>query len=130
MRWSKDGKTAKLIFADTKDRPLRTDGTEYTETQDSVKVSLSFPQGKITAEFTPENVRLISSGFDFSLLGYADADKIDTSPQVDGTKRIYFTYRGYNYGLLVSSGVFSGKEIRSENGEIILSFFPEQFENS
>lgn len=71
LRWNKDGKTAKLIFADTKGRPLRTDGTEYTETQDSVKVSLSFPQGKITAEFTPENVRLISSGFDFSLLGYA-----------------------------------------------------------
>ena len=123
LRRNKDGKTAKLIFADTKGRPLRTDGTEYTETQDSVKVSLSFPQGKITAEFTLENVRLISSGLDFSLLGYADADKIDTSPQADGTKRIYFTYRGYNYGLLVSSGVFSGKEIRSENGEIILSFF-------
>lgn len=122
LRWNKDGKTAKLLFADTEGNSLRVRGTEYTETQNSAHVRLFFSEGEITAEFMPECIRLVSSGFDFSLSGHADADKIDTATQPAGKNRMHFTYRGFRYGLSATKGVFRTKEIRSENGEIILGF--------
>ena len=122
LRWAKGRETAKLRFADEAGAPLRIADMQYSEEGGASVIVMRSAQGKLRIEFQPEKIRVTSSGFAFCIVGEADPAKIDAAPQPCGEKQTEFTYRGYRYAVSAEKGRFADGALRSESGELVISF--------
>lgn len=121
LRWSNGREAAVLQFTDADGAPLRIFDVKYREENGAAYTEMVCGQGKITAEFFPDEMRFVSSGFMFRLTGNADVNKIDVSLDCSG-KEIEFAYRGFRYRITLEKGSLVADSAQSENNTMIVRF--------